>query len=231
MPSVLITGANRGLGLEFCKQYGAQGWRIFACCRQPATATALQTLAAQYPQLTIHTLDVADFQQIDQLAAQLSSEPMDVLLSNAGVYGDKSDYDFGKLDYHLWQETLRINTLAPVKLAEAFLPHLLKSNRKQLVAITSLMASMTDNGSGGSIFYRSSKAGLNAAMKSLAIDLLSQKISVLILHPGWVKTDMGGSQAPTSPEESISGMRKVIDEFSLENSGTFLNFKGELQPW
>lgn len=231
MPSVLITGANRGLGLEFCKQYGEQGWRIFACCRQPATATALQTLAAQYPTLSIHKLDVADFQQIDQLAAQLSLEPIDVLLSNAGVYGDKNGNGFGQIDYQTWQHTLQINTIAPVKLAEAFLPHLLKSERRQLVAISTLMASMADNGSGGSIFYRSSKAGLNAAMKSLAIDLQAEKISVLILHPGWVKTDMGGNEAPTLPEESISGMRKVIDEFTLENSGTFLNFKGQIQPW
>jgi NAD(P)-dependent dehydrogenase (short-subunit alcohol dehydrogenase family) len=231
MPSVLITGANRGLGLEFCRQYGEQGWRIFACCRQPETAIELQKLAAQYPQLTIHTLDVTDFQSVDQLAVELQAEPIDVLLSNAGIYGDKRDHDFGALDYPLWEKTLRINTIAPVKLAEAFLPHVLKSQRRLIVAMTSLMGSMADNGSGGSIFYRSSKAGLNAAMKSLAIDLKPQKIAVLILHPGWVKTDMGGSQAPTSPAESISGMRKVIDDFSLEKTGTFLNFKGVEQPW
>jgi NAD(P)-dependent dehydrogenase (short-subunit alcohol dehydrogenase family) len=231
MPSVLITGANRGLGLEFCRQYGEQGWRVFACCRQPETAAALQALAAQWGHLTIHTLDVADFQAIDQLAQQLGSETIDVLLSNAGVYGDKSGYSFGTLDYQAWLETLRINTLAPVKLAEAFLPQLLNSERRLLVPISSLMASMSDNGSGGSILYRSSKAALNAAMKSLALDLHAQNIAVLILHPGWVKTDMGGDNAPTSPEESIAGMRRVIEEFTLEKSGSFLNFKGEQQPW
>lgn len=231
MPSVLITGANRGLGLEFCRQYGEQGWRVFACCRHPEAATELRTLAAQWNHLTIHTLDVADFQQIDQLAEQLKSEPIDVLLSNAGVYGDKSDYDFGNLDYQIWFETLRINTLASVKLTEAFLPNLLKSTRRLIVAMTSLMGSMGDNSSGGSIFYRSSKAGLNAAMKSLAIDLQPQKIAVLILHPGWVKTDMGGSHAPTSPQESIAGMRSVIEEFSLEKTGSFLNYRGQQLPW
>jgi NAD(P)-dependent dehydrogenase (short-subunit alcohol dehydrogenase family) len=231
MPSVLITGANRGLGLEFCRQYGEEGWRVFACCRQPETATELQSMAARWSHLTIHTLNVADFQQIDQLAQQLNAEPIDVLLSNAGVYGDKTDYDFGALDYDVWLETLRVNTLAPIKLSEAFLPHLLKSQRRLIVPITSLMASMADNGSGGSLLYRSSKAGLNAAMKSLAIDLRPKNIAVLILHPGWVKTDMGGKHAPMMPEESITGMRRVIEEFSLEKTGSFLNFKGELQPW
>ncbi|MDD1610365.1 MAG: SDR family oxidoreductase [Methylococcaceae bacterium] len=231
MPSILITGANRGLGLEFCRQYGEQGWRVFACCRQPDTAIELQALAKQWAHLTIHALEVSNFQQIDQLAAQLVSEPLDVLLSNAGVYGDKKDHDFGALDYAAWQETLLINTLAPVKLAEAFLPNLLKTQHPQFVVISSLMGSIADNDSGGSILYRSSKAGLNAALKSLAIDLQPQNIAVLILHPGWVKTDMGGERAPTSPEESIAGMRRVISEFTLEQSGSFFNYKGDLLPW
>jgi NAD(P)-dependent dehydrogenase (short-subunit alcohol dehydrogenase family) len=231
MPSILITGANRGLGLEFCRQYGEQGWRVFACCRQPDTATELQALAKQWSHLTVHVLEVSNFQQVDQLAAQLVSEPLDVLLSNAGVYGDKRDHNFGALDYAAWQESLLINTLAPVKLAEAFLPNLLQAQHPQLVAISSLMGSITDNSSGGSILYRSSKAGLNAAMKSLAIDLQPQNIAVLVLHPGWVKTDMGGERAPTSPEESIAGMRRVISGFTLEQSGSFLDYKGELLPW
>jgi NAD(P)-dependent dehydrogenase (short-subunit alcohol dehydrogenase family) len=231
MQSILITGANRGLGLEFCRQYSEQGWRVFACCRQPDSATELQTLAAQWANLTVHTLEVSNFQQIDQLAAQLSSEPLDVLLSNEGVYVDNKEHGFGALDYAAWQETLHINTIAPVKLAEAFLPHLLKAQHPQIVAISSLMGSIADNSSGGSLLYRSSKAGLNAAMKSLAIDLRQQNIAVLILHPGWVKTDMGGEGAPTSPRESITGMRRVISEFTLKQSGSFLNFKGDLLPW
>jgi NAD(P)-dependent dehydrogenase (short-subunit alcohol dehydrogenase family) len=231
MPSILITGANRGLGLEFCRQYGEQGWRVFACCRQPDIATELQALAQQWEHLTIHALDVSNFQQVDQLAAELISEPLDVLLSNAGVYGDKKEHNFGALDYAAWQETLLINTLAPVKFAEVFLANLLKTTHPKFVAISSLMGSMADNSSGGSILYRSSKAGLNAAMKSLAIDLQSQNIAVLILHPGWVKTDMGGERAPTAPEESIAGMRRVISEFTLEQSGSFLSYKSELLPW
>lgn len=232
MPSILITGANRGLGLEFCRQYGEQGWwRIFACCRDPESATQLQALAKEWPHLTIHQLDVADFAQIDQLAEQLKHEPLSILLSNAGIYGDKSDYDFSSLDYDTWQKTLRINTLAPVKLAEAFMPNLLKTQQRLIVAVSSLMGSMADNGSGGSLIYRSSKAGLNAVMKSLSIDLMPQKVGVVILHPGWVKTDMGGDHAPTSPYDSILGMRRVIDGFTLAKSGHFINYKGEELPW
>ena len=253
MPSILITGANRGLGLEFCRQYGEHGWRVFACCRHTETTDepegfptflhgrrhwrqaegviGLQEMAKQWNHLTIHQLNVADFEQIDHLAEELKSEPLDILLSNAGVYGDKKEHEFGELDYATWQETLRINTLAPVKLSEAFLPHLLKSSQPLIVALTSLMGSMEDNRSGGSLFYRSSKAGLNAVMKSLSIDLLTQKIGVLILHPGWVKTDMGGVRAPLLPYESIEGMRKVIADFSLDKSGQFFDYKGELQPW
>lgn len=231
MQTLLITGANRGLGLEFCRQYSAQGDRVLACCRDPDNARALQNLARQYSSIRICALDVTDFQQIDELANELRGETIDVLLSNAGVYGDTSEHRFGALNYQNWEQTLRINTLAPVKLAEAFLPNLGKSQHPVLVAITSLMGSMTDNTSGGSICYRSSKAALNAAMKSLAIDLKARNIAVLIMHPGWVKTDMGGMNAPVSVEESIGNMRRVIADFILDDTGHFLNYRGEELPW
>lgn len=231
MTSILITGANRGLGLEFCRQYAKKNWRVFACCRKPDTAEALQIIAAAHPQVSIHRLDIANFAQIDHLAAELVEQPLDVLLSNAAIYGDVEKQAFGHLDYPRWGHTLHINTLAPVKLAEAFLPHLLKGQRRLLVPVSTLMASMADNKSGGSLFYRSSKAALNAAMTSLAVDLRPQNIAVLILHPGWVKTDMGGEQAPIMPEESIAGMSQVIENFTLAQSGSFIDFKGGLLPW
>ena len=124
MKTLLITGANRGLGLEFCRQYAEQGQRVLACCRKPEQASALQKLAETYTNISIHALDVTDFQQIDSLAAELSNETIDVLLCNAGVYGDKPEHRFGALNYENWQHTLLINTFAPVKLTEAFLPHL-----------------------------------------------------------------------------------------------------------
>ena len=231
MQTILITGANRGLGLEFCRQYSQQGARIIACCRQPETATELKILAQSYWQLTIHPLDVSDFAQIEQLAAQLKDETIDIIISNAGVYGDSAHHRFGALNYDSWEDTLRINTLAPVKLIESFLSQLQKSDNATVVAITSLMGSISDNSSGGSICYRSSKAALNAAMKTLAINLKDDRIAVLILHPGWVKTDMGGNNAPMNPQDSIAGMRQVIADFNLEKSGAFLNYRGDALPW
>ncbi len=231
MSTVLITGANRGLGFEFCHQYAAAGWNVLACCRRPQAAKNLEALAVRQPGISLHALDVADHRQIERLAGELGGRAIDVLLNNAGVYGDSKPNAFGSIDYDRWLEVFRINTLAPVKLAETLLPHIMRSQRKLIVAITSLMGSMTDNSSGGAILYRSSKAALNAAMKSLAIDLRGRGVGVLILHPGWVKTDMGGTNAPTSPEESIAGMRRVIDQFTLEASGRFFNFKGQEQPW
>jgi NAD(P)-dependent dehydrogenase (short-subunit alcohol dehydrogenase family) len=231
MATVLITGANRGLGLEFCKQYAEEGWTVLACARQPKQAQGLSALAEEYNGITILPLDVADFAQIDALASQLSNNPIDVLLNNAGVYGDSPASRFGHIDYQTWQETLRINTLAPVKMAEAFLSHLQRGQQKRIANVTSLMGSMTDNTSGGSLMYRSSKAGLNAVMKSLSIDLKPQGIGILILHPGWVLTDMGGPHALINPEVSVAGMRKVIAGFTMNQSGSFIKYDGSVMPW
>ena len=231
MSTVLVTGANRGLGLEFVRQYAASGWRVIACCRKPGEAEELAGLAEMFKSIAIHALDVADFEQIDALSRELCGESIDVLIANAAVYGDTPATRFGALDYDRWLDAFVVNTQSPVKLAEAFLPQLARSEKKLIVPITSLMGSVGDNTSGGSIIYRSSKAALNAAMKSMAIDMQPRGIGVLIMHPGWVKTDMGGAQAPTEPEESIAGMRRVIDGFTLAKTGSFVNFRGQLLPW
>ncbi|MDD5274737.1 MAG: SDR family oxidoreductase [Methylovulum sp.] len=233
MTTVLITGANRGLGLglEFCRQYAKDGWSVIACCRNLGQAQDLVKLAEKYRNIQVQNLDVVDFDQIDTLAQQLSGHSIDVLINNAGVYGDSQDHGFGQLDYQVWTETLRINTQAPVKMAEAFLPQLQRSDKKLLVNISSLMGSIADNTSGGSILYRSSKAALNAAMKSLSIDLNKLGVGVLILHPGWVKTDMGGTNALIEAEESVAGMRAVIANFSLAQSGSFIKYDGKPMAW
>ncbi|WP_045223707.1 SDR family oxidoreductase [Methyloterricola oryzae] len=231
MATVLVTGANRGIGLEFCRQYAEAGWKVLACCRNPSAAHELQGLAARHSGVSVHELDVARFGQADTLSAQLGGETIDVLLANAGIYGDHDRHGFGALDYGRWQETMTVNALAPVKLLEAFLPQLQRSERKLMVAITSLMGSMADNRGGGALFYRSSKAALNAAMRTLSIDLRPRGVGFIILHPGWVQTDMGGLQAPTSVTESVAGMRKVIDEFQMGDTGCFVNFRGETLPW
>ncbi|MDD5755360.1 MAG: SDR family NAD(P)-dependent oxidoreductase, partial [Methylococcales bacterium] len=144
MATILITGANRGLGLEFCKQYAANGWQVLACCREPKTATALTQLAQQNTNISIFPLDLADLTQIDQLAAQLDGVTIDVLLNNAGVFGDISGHGFGNLDYAEWQKTMTINVFAPVKMTEVFLPHLQRGTQKTVVAMSSLMGSMAD---------------------------------------------------------------------------------------
>ena len=231
MTTVLITGANRGLGLEFCRQYAEQGWHVIACCRNPDDAFDLNNLAGRHPNIQLETLDVADFGQIDALSRKLSDCCIDVLINNAGVYGDLQGGGFGQLDYQAWTQSLVINTQAPVKMAEAFLQQVKCSDKKLIVNISSLMGSIADNDSGGSILYRSSKAALNAAMKSLAIGLKNQSVGVLTFHPGWVKTDMGGPNALINADESIAGMRALIEGFSLNQSGSFVKYDGTPMPW
>lgn len=231
MQTVFITGANRGLGLEFCRQYAEAGWRVIAACRNPSQATQLKLLSERYQNVRIESLDVANFSEIDALSTRLGLESIDILLNNAGIYPDNQEHSFGQLDYPAWLEAFTINSMAPVKLAEALLPHIQRSQKKLIVSISSLMGSMADNHSGGSLLYRSSKASLNAAMKSLSIDLLAQSIGVLILHPGWVLTDMGGKNALIDVKESVTGMRSQIENFTLAQSGSFLKYDGSTLPW
>jgi NAD(P)-dependent dehydrogenase (short-subunit alcohol dehydrogenase family) len=231
MQTILITGANRGIGLEFCRQYAEAGWQVIATCRQPAQAEALNELSSQYANLQVHALDVADFLRITALSQALADIDIDVLLNNAGIYPDSAESGFGQLNYQHWARAFWVNSIAPAKLAEAFLPNLQRSRKKLLVSISSLMGSIADNTSGGSLLYRSSKAALNATMKTLAIELQSYGIGVLILHPGWVKTDMGGQNALIEASESVTGMRQCIDGFIPAQSGSFLKYDGKPLPW
>jgi NAD(P)-dependent dehydrogenase (short-subunit alcohol dehydrogenase family) len=231
MARILITGANRGLGLEFAKQYAQDGWDVLACCRVPKYAAELSRIEDEFPNLSVIELDVSNLSDIDKLAKQFEGIAIDVLLANAGIYGDEAGRGFGNLDYMQWQKNMIVNVFAPVKLTESFLPNLQLGSQKKVVAMSSLMGSLADNGSGGSILYRSSKAALNAAMKSVAIDNRQKQIAVLILHPGWVKTDMGGSNAPMQIPESVQQMRETIANFSLAQSGEFLRYDATTLPW
>ncbi|MDV7341103.1 SDR family oxidoreductase [Terasakiella sp. A23] len=227
MPTVLITGANRGLGLEFVKQYAEAGWNVLACCRQPDAATSLKETDGN---VSLHALDVCDFGAVDQLAQNLSDTPIDVLINNAGAFGPRGEA-ISEISYGEWEEVLRINILAPTKIASAFLPHIEKSDQKKIVFISSIMGSVGNNSVGGEYIYRSSKAGLNGVIKSLSLDVMLKNIAVLALHPGWVQTDMGGANAAITPSESITGMRKVIDGLSMENTGQFYSYDGTDIPW
>lgn len=231
MPTVLITGANRGLGFGFCKKYAENSWKVIACCRNPDVAAGLVALAQRFENIRIETLDTSNFDQIDNLSKKLAGLSIDVLINNAGVYDDDRGNSFGRLDYSRWLASFTVNTMAPVKMAESFLPQLKQGEKKLIVSISSLMGSIADNGSGGSILYRTSKAALNAAMKNLSIDLGAQGLGVLILHPGWVQTDMGGKNALINVSTSVEGMCNAIDNFELTNTGAFVNYEGKLLPW
>lgn len=226
---VLITGTNRGIGLEFAKQYAAGGYRVIACCRDPLNASSLNALAkASGGRLSVHALDVADFSQIERLASELSGQAIDLLINNAGFYPTSS---FGSIDYSDWQKAFLINAMAPMKMAECFVSHVAASRLRKIVTLSSKMGSIADNGSGGSDLYRTSKAAANMAMKNLAIELKPRGIATAVLHPGWVKTDMGGANAPLAVEQSVAGMRAVIDRLSAESSGRFIAYDGREIPW
>ena len=225
---VLITGANRGIGLEFSKQYAADGWKVLACCREPQSAIALQALASAHSNIEILALDVADFKQIDALALQLKESTIDVLINNAGVYPSSS---FGDVDYNDWTEGFKINSMAPLKMAEAFVQHVTRSQLKKIATLSSKMGSLDDNTSGGSYSYRASKAAVNMVMKSLSIDLKPYGISVVTLHPGWVQTDMGGENALVSATTSVAGLRHVIEHLSIESTGKFIAYDGKEIAW
>lgn len=227
MPTVLITGANRGIGLEFARQYAATGWRVIATCRQPSLATELKALPGE---VEIFALDVGDFPVLGDLAKSLKRESVDLLLANAGVYGPRPS-PFGAVDDGAWEAVLRLNTIAPLKLAEAFCDLVARSELRSMAFLSSKMGSIADNTSGGSYIYRSSKAALNVVVKSLAVDLAPRGISVAALHPGWVRTDMGGPSALIDAEVSVAGMRRVLADLTPETSGRFLNYDGCEIPW
>ena len=231
MPSILITGANRGLGLALTKQYAAHGWRVFACCRDVDAASQLNAVAAAAGEnVTVHGLDVTDGASVAALAATLSGEAFDVLLNNAGVYLDKTE-SFGEAKFDDWEETFRVNTCAPMRVAEAFVEQVARGERKQIVSISSVMGSQAENTDGGAYAYRASKAALNAVCRSLAAVLRDRGVTVVVLHPGWVSTDMGGSDAPVIPAESAHGIRAVIDRLTAADSGRFLGYDGVEIPW
>jgi NAD(P)-dependent dehydrogenase (short-subunit alcohol dehydrogenase family) len=226
--TVLVTGANRGLGLELTKQYATDGWQVLACCRAPNKADALQALAKAHHNITVLTLDVADFTQIDALAEKLKAQAVDVLINNAGVYPESS---FESLNMEDWAFAFRVNSMAPFKMINAFKTHITNSALKKAVTLSSKMGSIDDNSGGGSYIYRSSKTAVNMVMKSLSIDLKPLGISVVTLHPGWVQTDMGGPNGLINTQTSVNGLRIVINSLTIENSGKFIAYDGKEIAW
>jgi NAD(P)-dependent dehydrogenase (short-subunit alcohol dehydrogenase family) len=210
MPAVLITSANRGLGLEFAKQYLADGWHVYAACRKPKSAEKLQRLARnEKNKVDIFAMDVTKASSIDRAAAKIRDGAIDVLINSAGITG-KPGQKTGNVDYASWAQVLDVNTMGPLRVTEAFVDNVARSERKLVVTITSGMGSLADNTSGGSIAYRSSKAAVNMVMRSAAVDLARRGISCVLVNPGWVRTDTGGAGATLSPQESVAALRRLI---------------------
>jgi len=225
--TVLITGTNRGLGLEFVKQFAIEGYQVIACTRKINKKDELHQLQEKFKTISICKLDIANFSSIDQFA-KLFKKPIDILINNAGVYPDSS---VDHVDYKSWLDAFKINTLAAFKMTKAFLPHLKKGQLKKIASLTSKMGSIDDNSGGGEYIYRSSKTALNMVMKSLSIDLKPYDLSVITLHPGWVRTDMGGPNGLIDVDESVAGMKRQIDKLTIRTSGQFIAYDGKKISW
>ncbi len=233
MPTALVTGASRGLGLEFARQYSADGWRILACARSGTDSGALRELASGSPAIEVHALDVTNFAAIEALTGRLAGESIDLLINCAGSMdrgGTRSS--FGKIDYEDMTALFRLNALAPLRMAEAFAAQVARSETKKIVNVSTIMASMARNALGGFYGYRASKAALNAITVNLAVDLgRKHRICVAALHPGWVRTDMGGPRAEIDPATSVRGMRDVIAGLDASRAGRFWSYDGAELPW
>lgn len=225
MPRLLLTGANRGIGLEFARQYAAEGWEVIATVRD--SGAAADPLRRAAPGARIEVLDVGDFAAVEAFAGGFGDRPIDLFIANAGI--SDAPRVASTTDAERWMKVLAVNAVAPTLLAGLIAPNVAAAGGK-MAAITSKMGSIADS-SGGYIGYRASKAALNAAWHALSRDLAGHGIPLALLHPGWVKTDMGGPNALISPEESVSGMRRVIARLTLGESGAFLDYRGTAIPW
>ncbi len=235
MPTVVITGANRGLGLEFVRQYLADGWHTIACVRRPSEALSALEGAGH---LTISTFDLVDPAAMAAFAARLGDAPVDVLLNNAGTMGRGSfaeqglePFRFGVANAEEWAEVFHLNVFVPMKLAELLVDNVAASEGRRIITLTSMLGSMALNTLGGLYAYRASKAAVNAMMRSMAIDLAPRGIIAAPIHPGWVKTGLGGDRAPLEAPEAVAGVRRVIASLTPENNGQVVSYAGEAMPW
>lgn len=227
MPNVLITGANRGIGLQLTKHYIEAGWEVIATYRNAEGNEALKALAS--PQLTLLQADVTNDEGISKIASYFQGQGLDLLINNAGIYGPR-DQTFGKVERQAWREILEVNTISPMMLAQS-LADSLAQNKGILAIISSKVGSIDDNTSGNAYMYRSSKTAVNQVIKCLSIDLGPRDITVVSLHPGWVRTDMGGPNGSIDVLESVAGLTNVIAHVSADQNGHFINYDGSPIPW
>jgi NAD(P)-dependent dehydrogenase (short-subunit alcohol dehydrogenase family) len=224
--TVLVTGANRGLGLEFARQYSEAGWSVIGTARKPAEATELRKLGVRILQL-----DVTDPESVARLAADLGELPLDMLINNAGYANRDGSMEFEKLNFEGVERAIAVNTLGPMRVTGALLPNLRRGELKKIVNITSGLGSIADNDVGRYYGYRESKAALNMFTRSLAMNYKDEGFTCVVMSPGWVRTDMGGPEAALSPAESIAGMRRVIAGLTIEDTGTFQSWDGRIRKW
>jgi len=233
MSSILITGANRGLGLEFARQYAADGWDVILTARNTKSSAELQRLAKN-KNVSLYDLDVASDGSVKRLAETLDGKPVDLLVLNSAIF-TRDGNKLGELNFSGWRESFDTNVLGAIRVAEALIENVAKSERKQIIAISTGMSSLqaleSTIGFGLAYQYRTSKAALNMAMSILAKEVEPRGISVVIFSPGWVQTDMGGANAALTPEQSIGGMRKVLEGNPMELTGKFLGYDGAIWPW
>ncbi|XXF79340.1 SDR family oxidoreductase [Myxococcaceae bacterium GXIMD 01537] len=226
----VMTGANRGIGLEFVRQLLARGDSVEAGVRAPAEARSLQELSREARgRLRVHALELQDPASVQSFAERVSGEPVDVLVNNAGMSGKWQGLT--ELDFEDAVRTFAVNALGPLRLTGALLAALLKGTTRKAVHVSSRMGSLHHNAEGGAYGYRMSKAALNMGMRSMALDFHGQGLITAVLSPGWVRTDMGGPHAPQGAEESVRGLLGVIDRLGPEQSGRFFDFTGAELPW
>ena len=235
MSTVLITGASRGLGLEFARQYHQDGWKVIATARNLENADILNSFKDKFD---IREMDVTDHSHIDRVKCEFQEEKIDVLINNAAIHGphDKRS-SFGNIDILEWSSVIMTNTIAPLKVTEAFFDNVKKSIQKKIVFISSRSGSITERGTlphhkpGGPYIYRSSKAALNAITQSLSYDLTKEGFCVIVLHPGFVKSEMAIGDTVLDVSTSIAGMKKIIAESTPNDNGLFRTFEGEKIYW
>jgi NAD(P)-dependent dehydrogenase (short-subunit alcohol dehydrogenase family) len=231
--TVLITGSNRGIGLELARAYAEKGWKVIATCRNPDGAAELKAIAATHPAVVIEKLDVTDHAMVDALAARYRGTPIDVLVNNAGISGGMPSQTFGHMDYAGYRKVLDVNTIGPMKMAEAFAEHVKASTQRKIITVSTGEGSIAGVRSPRLYWYRSSKSAVNMLMRNLALELKGSGVIVGLVNPGPTDTDlMKGVKIPLrKPEVAARDLIGLIEGFTLETTGSFLNYDGQVVPW
>jgi NAD(P)-dependent dehydrogenase (short-subunit alcohol dehydrogenase family) len=237
--TVLITGSNRGIGLAMARNYAERGWTVIATARSPARADELNALAKEYPQVAVEQLDVTDQASVDALAAKYQGTPIDVLLNNAAILGDRERQNFGDYDFDEFNRVFNTNVAGPLRVSEAFADNVAASKLKKIVAVTSVQGSLTLIRMAAIQFYNASKSALNMSMRAVSAAVKNRGITVVLISPGAVDTEMmaqsmGGRKFPgrlITTEESAEAVINVIDQYGFDMSGTFISHQGAEIPW